>query len=165
MTSAAPPRPRVYVETSVLSYLTALPSRDIVRIAHQQLTTEWWASREEFELFVSDVVLSEARRGDAGAATRRVEAAAGLSVLTTTPVIEHPAGSLLGAAALPAKAAIDAVHVAIAAVHGMHFLLTWNYAHIANAAMRPRIDAVCRRSGFEPPIICTPEELRTRGKP
>jgi hypothetical protein len=57
------------------------------------------------------------------------------------------------------------VHVAIAAVHGMHFLLTWNYAHIANAAMRPRIDAVCRRSGFEPPIICTPEELRTRGKP
>jgi PIN domain len=157
-------RPRVYLETSVLSYLTAWPSRDVVRIAHQQITAEWWAAREAFELFVSDVVLDEIRHGDAGAAERRIEASTGLVVLTTTPSAENLAASLLSAAALPAKAALDALHVANAAVHGMHFLLTWNCAHIANAAMRPRIETVCRSGGYEPPIICTPEELQSWGK-
>lgn len=165
MTSPPPARPRVYLETTVVSYLTALPSRDVVRVAHQQITSEWWAGRDAFELFVSEAVLSEVRRGDADAAARRVDATAGLQVLTTTPAAEQLAASLLSAAALPSKAAIDALHVAVAAVHGMHFLLTWNCAHIANAAMRPRIEAVCRAAGFEPPIICTPEELQTRGKP
>ncbi len=165
MTSPSPTRPRVYLETTVLSYLTALPSRDVVRVAHQQITAEWWEGREAFELFVSDVVLSEVRRGHPHAATRRVDATAGLSVLTATPAAERLGTSLLSAAALPSKAAIDALHVAIAAVNGMHFLLTWNCAHIANAAMRPRIEAVCRGDGFEPPIICTPEELQTRAKP
>lgn len=114
---------------------------------------------------MSEAVLAEVRRGDADAATRRMEAAAGLSVLSTSPAAEQLAAALLSAAALPPKAAIDALHVASAAVHGMHFLLTWNCAHIANAAMRPRIEAVCRGEGFEPPIICTPEELQTKGKP
>jgi hypothetical protein len=77
MTTSATARPRVYLETSVLSYLTAWRSRDVVRIAHQQITAEWWARREAFELFVSDVVLDEVRRGDAAAAERRVEASAG----------------------------------------------------------------------------------------
>jgi hypothetical protein len=71
--------------------------------------------------------------------------------------------SLLKAAAMPAKAAIDAAHVAIATVHGLEFLLTWNCTHIANASMRPRIETVCRESGFQPPIICTPEELTQEG--
>ncbi|MBC8069127.1 MAG: type II toxin-antitoxin system VapC family toxin [Deltaproteobacteria bacterium] len=157
-------RPRVYLETSVLSYLTARPSRDVVRIAHQQITAEWWVAREAFELFLSDVVLDEIRQGDAGAAERRIEASTGLLVLTTTPSAENLAASLLSAAALPARAALDALHVANAAIHGMHFLLTWNCAHIANAAMRPRIETVCRSGGYEPPIICTPEELQTWGK-
>ena len=164
MATADAPRPRVYLETSVLSYLTAWPSRDVVRIAHQQITAEWWAARQVFELFVSDVVLDEIRQGDAGAAERRIEASSGLVVLTTTPSAESLAASLLSAAALPAKAALDALHVANAAVHGMHFLLTWNCAHIANAAMRPRIETVCRSGGYEPPIICTPEELQSWGK-
>lgn len=165
MTSPPPSKPRVYLETTVLSYLTALPSRDLVRAAHQQITADWWAGREAFELFVSEAVLAEVRRGDADAATRRMEAAAGLAVLSTPPAAEQLAAALLRAAALPPKAAIDALHVAASAVHGMHFLLTWNCAHIANAAMRPRIEAVCRGGGFEPPIICTPEELQTREKP
>lgn len=149
----------------MLSYLTALPSRDLIRAAHQQITVEWWAGREAFELFVSEAVLAEVRRGDADAATRRIAAAGGIPVLSTSPAAEQLAVALLSAAALPPKAAIDALHVASAAVHGMHFLLTWNCAHIANAAKRPRIEAVCRDQGFEPPIICTPEELQTKGKP
>jgi hypothetical protein len=149
----------VYVETSVLSYLTALPSRDIVRAAHQQVTIEWWANREQFELFVSEAVLAEIRRGDPAAASRRVAAAEGLHVLSATPQAQALAGALLRAAVMPRKAAVDAAHVAIAAVHGVDFLMTWNCTHIANAVMRPKIEAVCREAGVMPPVICTPEEL------
>jgi hypothetical protein len=152
-------KPRVYVETSVLSYLTALPSRDIVRAAHQQVTIEWWARREHFELFISEAVLAEVRRGDSAAASRRVAAAQGLPVLSATEEAQTLASTLLTTAAMPRKAAIDAAHVAIAAVNGMHFLMTWNCAHIANAVMRPSIEAVCRAAGLVPPVICTPEEL------
>ena len=77
-------RPKVYIETTVVSYLTALPSRDIVQAAHQQLTREWWDRRDRFELFVSQVVLAECGRGDAGAAARRLEILAGLPVLAAT---------------------------------------------------------------------------------
>jgi hypothetical protein len=151
---------RVYIETSVVSYLTALPSSDLVRAAHQQLTTEWWTKREGFALFVSDAVLTEVRQGDPAAAARRLAAVDGLQVLAATREANELATALLTAAAMPRKAAIDAVHVAIATVNGMDFLLTWNCTHIANAVMRPRIETVCRDAGFDPPTICTPEELQ-----
>lgn len=162
MTSPPPSRPRVYLETTVLSYLTALPSRDLVRAAHQQITSEWWASRDAFELFVSDAVLEEMRLGDEEAAKRRLSAAHGIAVLATTPDAQALARALLRDVALPAKAAIDAVHIAVAAMSAMDFLLTWNCTHIANAVTRPRIEAVCRANGIEPPTICTPEELRLK---
>jgi hypothetical protein len=153
-------KPRVYIETSVLSYLTSWPSRDLVRAAHQEVTIEWWAGRERFELFVSEAVLAEAGRGDPSAARQRLAAVEGLPALTATAEAQSLASALLRAAAMPAKAAIDAAHVAIATVHGMNFLLTWNCTHIANAVMRETIEGVCRRAGFRPPVICTPEELR-----
>jgi hypothetical protein len=155
-------KPRVYVETSILSYLTALPSRDIIRAARQQLTVDWWARRDDFDLFVSEPVLAEARRGDPGAAARRLAATEGIEVLSGTDEAEALAAALLKAAAMPLKAAIDAAHVAIATVHGLDFVLTWNCTHIANATMRPRIEAVCQDNGFRPPVICTPEELSTQ---
>jgi hypothetical protein len=139
--------------------LTALPSRDLVRAAHQQITLEWWVRRDLYELFVSEAVLEEARRGDSSAASRRLAAAEGLQVLSATVEAQALAASLLRMAAMPEKAAIDAAHVAIAAVHGLDYLLTWNCTHIANAIMRPKIEAVCRAAGIAPPIICTPEEL------
>ena len=92
-------------------------------------------------------------------AARRLAVTDGLEVLSATPDAERLAMALLEAAALPSKAAIDAVHVALAAVHGMNVLLTWNCTHIANALMRPHIERVCRENGVAPPIICTPEEL------
>jgi hypothetical protein len=150
---------RVYIETTILSYLTALPSRDLVRAAHQQITLEWWAKRGDFSLFISEAVLAEAGRGDPAAAARRLQAAAGTDVLSATTQAQSLAADLLRSAALPQKAAIEAVHIALAAVHGMDFLLTWNCTHIANAIMRPRIEAVCQANGLRPPVICTPEEL------
>jgi hypothetical protein len=152
-------KPRVYLETSILSYLTALPSRDLVRAAHQQITLEWWEQRDRFDLFVSEAVLAEAGRGDPAAANRRLAAAEGIEILNATQEAQALASALLKAAAMPAKAAIDAAHVALATVHGVDYLLTWNCAHIANAVTRSLIEGVCRSSGFQPPVICTPEEL------
>jgi hypothetical protein len=123
------------------------------------MTLEWWAGRERFDLFVSEAVLAEASRGDPEAARLRLAAADGLRVLTATTEAQALAIALLRASAMPAKAAIDAAHVAIATVHGMNFLLTWNCTHIANAVMREAIEGVCRRQGYKPPVICTPEEL------
>lgn len=150
---------RVYLETTIVSYLTALPSRDLVLAAHQQLTSEWWQGRGRFDLFVSEAVLQEAIGGDPSAAARRTAALRGIPVLAVTEVAANLARDLVAGQAVPAKAAVDAVHIAVAAVNGMDFLLTWNCAHIANAATRAMIDRVCRTAGVAPPVICTPEEL------
>jgi hypothetical protein len=151
--------PKVYVETSVISYLTAKPSRDLIVAAHQQVTRDWWLRRKRFELFVSDAVLEEAKRGDKAAAARRKVALGGISVLSATALAQTLANDFLRAAVMPRNAAIDAVHVAIATTHGVDFLVTWNCTHIANAIVREKIETVCRRAGFRPPVICTPLEL------
>jgi len=156
---------RVYLETSVVSYLTALPSRDVVVAGNQQVTRDWWDERARFELFVSDAVLQEASRGDPEAAARRLESIDGLPVLSPVPEALTLARAILDAAAMPERAALDALHVALATVHGMDFLLTWNCAHIANAAIRPQLDELSWKSGYRPPIICTPLELQGSDAP
>jgi predicted nucleic acid-binding protein len=150
---------KVYLETTVVSYLMARPSRDIVRAAEQEVTREWWSRRKVFDLYVSQLVVDEAAAGDPAAAAQRLQALRGVPLLAMTGDAESLGRNLLRDAALPAKAAIDALHIALAAVHGMDYLLTWNCSHIANATMRGKIEAVCRNAGFEPPVICTPMEL------
>lgn len=150
---------RVYVETTIISYLTASPSRDLVLAAHQQVTRDWWNARDTFELYVSQFVVDEASAGDADAAARRIAAVQDLVLLELTSDATILAGALVGRGGLPVKARIDALHIALSAVHGMDYLLSWNCAHIANATMRGRIERICREAGFEPPIICTPIEL------
>ena len=152
-------KPRVYIETSIISYLTARPTRDLIRQGHQQITQEWWDGRTRYELFASPVVVQEASAGDPGAAARRLEALWGITLLERSAEATHLAQELVARGGLPSKAAVDALHVAIAVASGMDYLLTWNCTHIANATMRGRIEAICRLLGFEPPIICTPEEL------
>lgn len=153
-------KPRVYVETSVVSYLTARPARDIVVAGRQQSTRDWWATApRRFELVISELVLEEAGVGDPEAANARLAALAPLGVLDTSAEALKLTQRLLAAGAVPSRAAQDAAHVAIAAAHGVDFLATWNFRHIANAAARRRIEAVCRDSGFEPPVLCAPEEL------
>jgi len=153
-------KPKVYLETSVISYLTARPSRDLIMAAHQQVTQEWWENqRSKFELFVSQLVLQEADGGDKEAAKRRASYLGGIAQIQITDAVIALAQAFLQENALPAKARADAVHIAAAAVHGVDYLLTLNLKHIANAVIRHKIDTVCRESGYEPPIICTPEEL------
>jgi predicted nucleic acid-binding protein len=152
-------KPRVYVETSVVSYLTARPSRDLVTAAHQQITHDWWQQRSRFDLFVSQAVLTEAGRGDATAAALRLQVLADVSALPVTAEAEQLAGQLIQDQAMAAEAAIDALHVAVAVVNGMDYLVTWNCAHIANAELRVKIEGTCRQARLQAPIICTPEEL------
>ena len=150
---------RVYVETTVISYLAAAPNRDIVVAGHQETTRVWWSRRDRFELFVSQAVVEEASRGNPVAAGRRLAFMEGLPVLGLNAEIDAIASQLLRASAVPAKARIDAVHIAVAAINRMEYLVTWNLTHIANAAIRGKIDLVCRGAGLQAPVICTPEEL------
>lgn len=151
---------RVYIETTFVSYLTARPSRDVVIAGHQQVTHEWWDTRRaHYELCASQLVLQEAAAGDPQAAQERLEVLQAMTFLETTTAALALAKELVRAGALPAKAADDALHIAIAATQGVPYLLTWNCRHMANAAMRPLIESVCTRNGLKAPIICTPEEL------
>ena len=158
-------KPRAYVETSIVSYLAARPSRDIVLAAHQAVTREWWASRGDYELYTSQFVLDEAAAGDVKAAKERLSALDEAVLLDVTDDAIGLAEHLVRGGGLPAKARVDALHVAMAAVHGMDFLLTWNCTHIANATLRGRIENICRVAGFEPPVICTPLELPKEERP
>ena len=152
--------PRVYLETSVISYLTARPSRNLRVAAHQEITADWWTRRRiRFELFVSRLVIEEASAGDAEAAAQRLLILSGIPRLELTEAASSLAERLVAAAAIPREAIEDALHVAVAAAHGMDYLVTWNCRHIANAAVRNRIGDVCASAGFEAPVICTPEEL------
>jgi hypothetical protein len=149
----------VYIETTIVSYLVAQPTKDLIQAAHQQVTRDWWATRDRFDLYVSAAVVAEARRGDTSAAARRIGELRDIPMLTSGPGTGVLVRSLLRSGALPTTARVDAAHVAIAAINGVDFLLTWNLRHLANAAVRGKIDEACRRAGLVPPIICTPEEL------
>jgi hypothetical protein len=150
---------RVYLETTIVSYLVASPGRDLLQAAHQEATRRWWGGRGRFDLFISSAVLAEARRGHAATAARRLAALHGIPMLTVGREVAPLARTLLRGGALPANARIDAVHVAIAATNGIDYLLTWNMRHLANAVIRGKIEERCRKAGVRPPIICTPEEL------
>jgi hypothetical protein len=152
--------PSVYLETTFVSYLTAWPSRDLVRAAQQQTTREWWdTQRPRFDLFTSELVSLECAAGDRQAAADRLAVLARLPGLATTPAATELASALVAAGAVPSIASRDALHIGICATNGVNYLLTWNFRHLANAALRAKINDGCRSSGYEPPIICTPEEL------
>ncbi len=153
-------KPKVYVETSVVSYLTARPSRDILIAANQQVTQEWWQDRRpDFDICVSQLVAQEISTGDAEAVAKRQQTLADCDFLDITPEAVILAERLIEQNVIPRQAVEDALHIAVAAVSGMDYLITWNFKHIANAAMRANVELVCRLTGYEPPVICSPMEL------
>ena len=151
---------KVYVETTIASYLTARPSRDLVVAAHQELTIEWWTNhRQRFDLYISDIVLREAVRGDELAATKRLAELDGIDVLTLDDGARELAHLFVERRLIPEKAVEDAFHIAVATSQGMDFLLTWNCRHIANAEVIEQLEAVCLELGYRMPTLCTPEQL------
>jgi len=151
----------VYIETSIIGYLTARSSDAVIFLARQQLTQQWWADqRTRFDLVTSQLVIDEVAAGDPAAADER------LRLLENVPLldVEHSDVSILADALiakhlLPEKAAADARHVAVSTVFGVEYLMTWNCKHIANAETLPRIYRLLREMGYEPPLVVTPEEF------
>jgi predicted nucleic acid-binding protein len=151
---------KVYLETSIIGYLTSRPSRDLIIAANQQITQEWWQLRRSaFDLYVSELVIQEASAGDKNAAEQRLQALEDIPELKLSEEIVTLAERLIKDGSLPQNAVEDALHIAIATLNGIDYLLTWNFKHLANATMRYKIEGVCRLLGYEPPVICTPQEL------
>lgn len=150
----------VYIETTIVSYLVATPSRDAILAAHQQLTRQWWQDqRSAYHSLVSGETLVEAARGDAEQARLRLEALKDLPILPITLEVENLADIILQSGSLPATARSDAIHVAAATLAGVEFLLTWNVRHLANPHLQKQLRALMAARGLTLPEICTPIEL------
>ncbi|MBX3435990.1 MAG: type II toxin-antitoxin system VapC family toxin [Planctomycetaceae bacterium] len=144
----------------MIGHLASRPSVLLVTAANQQVSHEFWNDhRSRFDLFISQAVLDECAAGDEEAALERADLVTGLPLLDINNDVASLATDLMSRVPLPSKAILDAVHIAVAAVHGIDYLVTWNCKHIANPALRGKIELVCRSSGFQPPVICTPLEL------
>ncbi len=156
----APKRPLVYIDTSVVSYLTAKPSLDLVKARRQKITEDWWyGASNRFDLVASILVIEEAEAGDPSVARLRLESLKSIRLINATPKSYTLADSLINLGAVPKKARDDAVHIAIAATADVDFLTSWNLKHIANETRRNHIKKVCQQSNYNSPIICTPNEL------
>lgn len=150
----------VYVESSVISYLTGRPGSDIVITARQSMTVHWWHNKKrKFKLFISAMVIQEISKGDASAAQQRLDAIESLPLLETSEEALSLAEDLIAKGAIPANSEEDALHIGIAAAGGIDYLLTWNFRHINNAQTKGRIAAVVESRGLQCPVLCSPEEL------
>jgi predicted nucleic acid-binding protein len=153
-------RPSVYLETTVIGHLVGRMHSDPVVAGRQVLTREWWViAKERYRLLISEVVLQECKAGDPDAARERLEALEGIELIPNSLEADSLAQLLTRRGAIPPSEPRDAFHVSLAAVGGVQFLLTWNFRHIANASTHDLIEATCREAGFEPPRICTPDQL------
>jgi len=150
----------VYIETSVISYLAARRSRNLVAVAWQEVSWEFWeAHRSSYDLYTSELVVAEASAGQAEAAERRLALLRGIPELAATDSARKLSASILAQGALPANAEFDALHIAIAAVHSVDLILTWNCRHLDNPTTKPLVRRVCAECGYVCPEICTPLEL------
>ena len=151
---------RVYLETTIPSYLAARPSRDLLQTARQQITHDWWNDRRQnYELFISQTVIDEVKGGNPDAATRRLLFLHELPFLDLNDDVREVAWAILDSGLLPQDADRDALHIAVSSVHRIDVLLTWNCRHIANAAIMKRLALIVARHGHDLPILCTPQEL------
>jgi len=151
---------RLYIETTIISYLTARKSRNPIVAGRQALTREWWEHRRKaFELVVSELVFEEATAGDQEAAKRRLAYISGMDSLRISDEAVTLAEALVIEGLIPREYGEDALHIALCAVNGVDFLMTWNCRHLANAFHRDEIEAIVEARGYRCPVICTPEEL------
>jgi hypothetical protein len=150
----------IYIETTVIGHLVGRMRSDTVIAARQQATREWWETQSKrYSCFISLLVIDECAAGDAEAARERLAILSNLGVVGGSADADELANALLKSNAIPETEPRDAMHISLAATNGLRYLLTWNFKHIANAQLRAKIEGTCRLNGYEPPIICTPEEL------
>jgi hypothetical protein len=152
-------KPSIYVETSVISYLAAPPSRDLISLARQAHSHDFWKARSKFDLYSSDLVVDEASKGNAAKVKGRTAYLTAMTLLATGDLENTIADYLIRGAALPTKARDDAVHIAIAACAGLDYILSWNFKHIVNPITLPLTHRILSAHKIRPPVICTPEHL------
>lgn len=153
-------KPSLYLETSVVSYYTGRPSRDLIVAGRQQITHDWWETeRDKYSLHVSALVLEETQRGEPDAVQRRQSVLEGIPLVAMTDLTEELARALVEQGPIPSKCPEDALHIALASTSAMDYLLTWNFRHINNAATKCDVARIVADFGLECPVICTPEEL------
>jgi len=151
---------KVYLETSIISYYAARPSRDLVIAARQEITHEIWpVLQDNYELYISALVIQEASRGDKEAAKKQLEAISDIPVLEITQNVQEVAQSLINENAVSLEFEEDALHIAVASINGMDFLLTWNFSHLNNVFKKAKIIKAIEKQGFIPPEICSPDEF------
>jgi len=158
-------KPLVYLETSVISYLTARPSRDAVTTARQILTHEWWESVDRSCVWVSELVLAEVSRGDPQAAQRRLALIAGLQCLSEQANAVTLAMRLMDAGVVPMTEPEDATHIALATLSQATYLVTWNFSHFVGPDAKFKVFGALRDWGYTPPLFATPEELLEGAQP
>lgn len=147
-------------ETTIASYYTAWLSQNLIVAAHQAITQEWWQHEASiYDIYISQFVLDEAAAGDPDAAQRRLTFLNPFPLLEITEQVELLAQKIIETHLFPQKALQDVSHIAVAVIHGMKYLLTWNCTHINHATTKEKVRVICEQQGFPFPIICTPEEL------
>ena len=150
----------VYVEATVISYLTARPSRDLTAAARRLATTEWWdIQRPHFELFTSILSMEAAQRDHQWVDARHLDALDGITKLPIADEATTLANALTHRRELPRISRSDSVQVAVAAVFGIEYLMTWNFETLANTVTMPVIRETCEKEGLRSPVICSPDEL------
>ena len=153
-------REKIYIETSIVSYLCARPSRDLIVAANQEITWEWWdKSRLYYDCYISEFVMEEISAGDCCVAAKRINIVEGIPFLVANDKVRDLGYCIMQGLNLPEKVAADAAHIAIAAVHGMDYLLTLNCTHIANPHWQHKLRSIIVEQGFDMPEMCTPRGL------
>lgn len=152
-------KPKIYIETSVVSYLVARISKNIVIAAHQASTSDFWHKLVDYEPYISDIVMQEASNGDETQAIQRCQKIEHFPILRIDDDVKELARQFLDLQIIPEKCPEDALHIAVAASHGMDFIVTWNFKHINNPFIRSRIRQVVEENGWNCPEICSPEEF------
>lgn len=150
----------VYIETSILGHLTARPTNNLILAGNIKITQDWWdEQRNSFLLYASEIVEDEATKGDPAIASQRLSLLQSLTFLELTEEALELAQAFLSQSNLPPKASNDALHIALATVYGLDYLLTWNCKHMANAQIQRKLSRISSGLGYSLPIICTPYEL------
>ncbi|AFZ51870.1 type II toxin-antitoxin system VapC family toxin [Dactylococcopsis salina] len=150
----------VYIETSILGHLTARPTDNLILAANMKVTQDWWNEhRHSFTLYASEIVADEATKGDATIAAKRLELLQPLMFLQLTEEAFELSQAFLKQSNLPEKALIDSLHMALATIYGLNYLLTWNCKHMANAQLQRKLSEISWKLGYVLPVICTPYEL------
>ncbi len=151
---------KIYIETSIISYLTARPSSNLIIAGHQKITYDWWyKAKKHFDCYISVFVVNEIKRGDINASKKRLQVIENIEMLELLPEVELLAEYYFNNLFIPQKAKLDAYHLAVACIHNIDFLLSWNCKHIANSNINRLIQNLNNKIGMKTPFFCTPEQL------